>query len=211
VQRLAHADAGGFSVDGEAFDAVVLACTPGEAARLCRSIAPAWADIASGLAYEPIVTVYLHCEGARLPCAMTALRESADAPAQFAFDLGALGGPAGRFAFVVSGARRWVTIGLDATAAAVVRQATATFPPGTWPQRLTVLRSLAEKRATLRCTPGLVRPAAVIAPGLAAAGDYVAGPYPSTLEGAVRAGEAAIALVGDQPGPGSGTDWRREG
>ena len=32
-------------------------------------------------------------------------------------------------------------------------------------------------------------------PGLFAAGDYIAGPYPATLEGAVRSGlEAAVAI-----------------
>jgi hypothetical protein len=36
--------------------------------------------------------------------------------------------------------------------------------------------------------PGLARPAATIAPGLRAAGDYVDGPYPATIEGAVRSG-----------------------
>ena len=30
---------------------------------------------------------------------------------------------------------------------------------------------------------------------LMAAGDYIEGPYPATLEGAVRAGEAALALL----------------
>jgi len=53
----------------------------------------------------------------------------------------------------------------------------------------------ADKRATFRCTPGLRRPPAAIAAGLWAAGDYVAGPYPATLEGAVRSGrDAAQAL-----------------
>ena len=33
---------------------------------------------------------------------------------------------------------------------------------------------------------------AQIAPGLLACGDYVAGPYPATLEGAVRSGIAAV-------------------
>jgi predicted NAD/FAD-dependent oxidoreductase len=60
-----------------------------------------------------------------------------------------------------------------------------------WPTPPTVLRVLAEKRATFACTPGLARPPAVIAPGLWAAGDYVDGPYPATLEGAVQAGQAA--------------------
>jgi len=39
------------------------------------------------------------------------------------------------------------------------------------------------------------RPPAWIAPGLFACGDYVAGPYPATLEGAVRSGLAAGASV----------------
>jgi predicted NAD/FAD-dependent oxidoreductase len=53
----------------------------------------------------------------------------------------------------------------------------------------------AEKRATFRCTPGLQRPPAGVAPGLFAAGDYVEGPYPATLEGAVRSGVAAAAAL----------------
>jgi len=53
------------------------------------------------------------------------------------------------------------------------------------------LRTIVEKRATFRCTPLLDRPPASVAPGLAVAGDYVEGPYPATLEGAVRSGTAA--------------------
>nr|MBP7665902.1 FAD-dependent oxidoreductase [Burkholderiaceae bacterium] len=48
-----------------------------------------------------------------------------------------------------------------------------------------------ERRATFACTPALVRPPMQIAPGLLAAGDHVQGPYPATLEGAVRSGIAA--------------------
>jgi uncharacterized protein with NAD-binding domain and iron-sulfur cluster len=54
---------------------------------------------------------------------------------------------------------------------------------------------MAERRATFRCTPGLQRPPMRVAPGLLAAGDYIDGPYPATLEGAVCSGRnAAIAL-----------------
>jgi len=192
--------AGGWQVDAEPFDAVILACTAAEAARLAQPHAAAWAACAQALRYEPIVTVYLRCPGARLPAPMTALiagseAEGLQAPAQFAFDHGALGGAAGVFAFVISGARRWVDAGLDVTGAAVLQQALTAFAPGTWPQPPTLLRVLAEKRATFRCTPGLARPPAAIASGLVAAGDYIEGPYPATLEGAVRAGEAAVALL----------------
>ena len=186
----------GWQVDGEDFDGVVLACPAPEAARLTLDHAPTWSAQARAMSYEPIVTVYLQCRQARLPCPMTALVEAADAPAQFAFDHGALGGAPGVFAFVVSGARAWVDRGLDATGAAVLRQARRAFAPGTWPSPPTVLRVLAEKRATFRCTPDLLRPRAAVASSLAAAGDYIDGPYPATLEGAVRSGETAAALIG---------------
>jgi len=197
VQRLMpHGD--GWAVDGAAFDAVILACSAAEAARLTADCAPEWAATAAALRYEPIATVYLRCEGARLAEPMVTLAsDDVAAPAQFAFDHGALGGPAGRFAFVVSGAARWVARGRDALAAATLAQAHAAFPAGTWPAPLAVEQVLTDKRATFRCTPGLARPAAAVRPGLWAAGDHVAGPYPATLEGAVRAGLAAArAAVG---------------
>jgi len=53
-----------------------------------------------------------------------------------------------------------------------------------------------DKRATFRCAADVVRPAMRVAPGLLAAADYVAGPYPATLEAAVLAGEAAAAALG---------------
>lgn len=194
--RHLEAAAGGWRVDGEAHDAVVLACSASEAARLTRDLAPAWSRQAAALPYEPIVTVYLRCPGARLPAPMTALVADDKAPAQFAFDHGAIGATAGIFAFVISGARRWVDAGREATAVAVLRQATSAFDAATWPTAPTLFGLLADKRATLRCTPHLQRPPASIAPGLVAAGDHVAGPYPSTLEGAVRSGEAAAAAIG---------------
>ncbi len=185
-------DGTNWRLDGEAFDAVVLACPAAEAARLASSAAPAWAARAAALSYEPIITVYLRCPGARLPSPMTVLPEGPGTPAQFAFDHGALGGSPGVFAFVISGARAWVDAGLDATAAAVLAQCERDFAPGAWPTTPTLLRALAEKRATFRCTPGIDRPPAVVAPRLVAAGDYIQGPYPATLEGAVRSGEAAL-------------------
>ena len=190
-----EATASGWRVDGEAFDAVVLACSAGEAARLAQPHAPDWAATAQAMRYEPIVTVYLQCTGARLRAPMMALQEGPEAPAQFVFDHGALGASPGIFAFVVSGARNWVERGLQATGDAVQSQALQAFPAGTWPSEPSVLRVMAEKRATFCCTPGLLRPSAQIAPRLLAAGDYLEGPYPATLEGAVRSGEAALQLL----------------
>jgi predicted NAD/FAD-dependent oxidoreductase len=56
---------------------------------------------------------------------------------------------------------------------------------------LKIIQTVMEKRATFVCAPLAARPAACIAPGLQACGDYVQGPYPATLEGAVRSGLAA--------------------
>ena len=76
----------------------------------------------------------------------------------------------------------------DATVAAVQAQARRELGSllAAEPQ---LVRHLAERRATFACVPGLQRaPAMAIAPGLVAAGDHVEGPYPATLEGAVRSG-----------------------
>jgi len=191
--RLSHrvegleADAARWSLDGERFDHVVIATTPSEAARLTREIAPEWSRTAAALRYEPIVTVYLQGDGVRLTEPMLALRSDEHSPAQFVFDRGQLGGPAGLLAFVTSGAQRWVDRGMAATSAATIAQAQASLGVP-----LTLVQTLTEKRATFRCTPDLQRPAMRIAPNLHAAGDHVAGPYPATLEGAVRSGLDAI-------------------
>ena len=67
--------------------------------------------------------------------------------------------------------------------------------------KLQAVQTLIEKRATFACTPGLKRPPLQVAPGLLACGDYVAGPYPATLEGAVRAGQAAGQAVTQTSAP----------
>jgi squalene-associated FAD-dependent desaturase len=179
-------------VDGEHFNAVVLACSAKEAARLSRIVAPRWSAQADAFEYEPIVTVYLRSPGSRLPRPMTALRSGPDAPAQFLFDHGQLGGSSGLFAAVASGARAWVDRGADETADAVRRQLLGCLASA-WQTPPTVLRTLTERRATFLCTPALQRPSPTIAPGLTAAGDFVDGPYPATLEGAVRSGLSAVA------------------
>jgi squalene-associated FAD-dependent desaturase len=182
-------------LDGERFDRVVMAATPLEASRLARAIAPAWSESAASLRFEPIVTVYLRAAGARLPEPMLALRSDDRSPAQFVFDRGQLGGPPGLLAFVISGAAPWVERGVEATLHATLGQA-RTVLARQLTEPLEPVQVLVEKRATFRCTPKLARPAMHIAPGLYAAGDHVAGPYPATLEGAVRSGlQAARQLA----------------
>ena len=193
VNRLA-AQGERWLIDGEPFDRVVLAASAAEAARLAQEIAPDWASACSRLRYEPIVTVYLRSVGARLPEAMLALRADAGAPAQFVFDRGQLGGAEGLLAFVISGAQVWVDAGQQATLQATLDQARATL--GRYLRGpLETVHVLTEKRATFRCTPRLPRSSMHIAPGLHAAGDHVVGPYPATLEGAVRSGIDAVRAL----------------
>ncbi len=180
----------GWRVDGEAFDAVIVAASAVEAARLLAPHDAAWAARAAALRYEPIVTVYANSAGTRLPEPMLVLHADDACPAQFVFDRGQLGGPAGLLAFVVSGAESWVARGLAATEAATLAQARSALGAHLCGP-LEPLRTIVEKRATFRCAPMLDRPPMRVAPGLAAAGDYIEGPYPATLEGAVRSGTAA--------------------
>ena len=168
------------------FDHVVLACPPHEAARLVQgsgAAAHAWLAQARGLQHEALSTVYLHAPHARLRQPMLALRSSAAEPAQFVFDRHQLGSPDGLLAFVIS-----ASTGDSATLTQqVLKQAARQLGlTGLQP-----VQTVVEKRATFACTPNLLRPDARIAPGLLACGDYLAGPYPATLEGAVRSGLAA--------------------
>ena len=189
VQSLSPAGPG-WAVDSETFDRVLLACPPAEAARLVQGsgvAADAWLAQARGLAHEALTTVYVSCAGARLTQPMLALHASEGEPAQFVFDRGQLGGPAGLLAFVVS-----ASTGDSAT---LTRQVLGQAARQLGLADVQPVQTIVEKRATFACTPGLQRPAQQVADGLLACGDYITGPYPATLEGAVRSGlEAARSL-----------------
>ena len=179
----------------DAFDHITLACPSWEAARLVDGLASTaglaaaarWSATANALRFEAITTVYAHASGARLPLPMLALRNTAEHPAQFVFDRGQLDGQQGLLAFVVSasdGDRALIE-------QQVLQQAAAQLGlPGLRP-----VQTVVEKRATFACTPGLQRPAMQVLPGLTACGDYVEGPYPATLEGAVLSGTAVAACA----------------
>ncbi|WP_372658716.1 hydroxysqualene dehydroxylase HpnE [Hydrogenophaga sp.] len=160
-----------------------------------------WAAAAAALDFTAITTVYAWGNGAHLRSPMLALRPWPDAqraPAQFAFDRGQLkpndAAMQGVLAFVVSnssGERGDLQ-------ARVLQQAAEQLDL----HRLQALQTVVEKRATFACTPGLQRPPMAMAPGLWAAGDYLQGPYPATLESAVRSGRAAAQRV-QQHAPGT--------
>jgi squalene-associated FAD-dependent desaturase len=177
-------------VDDEVFDQVVLACAPWDAARLVRASglqADAWCDTTEALRFEAIATIYVR-GASPLAEPMLALRSNpATAPAQFAFDRGQLTGLQGVLAMVVSAnetPREVLEEQVVAQAAAQLGQT-----------NLQLVQTVVEKRATFACTPALSRPASAIAPGLQACGDYIEGPYPATLEGAVLSGLAAAKAL----------------
>lgn len=191
----------GWLVDDEPFDSVIIACPPWEAARLVEQLgagagatadtrtginASAWLHRAQALEFEAITTVYATSK-ARLAEPMLSLRANPAEPAQFLFDRGQLGGPTGLLAFVVSAS----TGDRETLQEQVMAQGRRLGL-----QDLEPLQTVVEKRATFACTPGLQRPGIRIAPGLLACGDYVEGPYPATLEGAVRSALEAVALLG---------------
>ncbi|MFL6696260.1 MAG: hydroxysqualene dehydroxylase HpnE [Vitreoscilla sp.] len=178
------------------FDQVILAAPATEAARLTRTLAPAWSATAAALAHEPIVTISLRAPARAWAAPMLALdSDDSTAPAQFAFKLGKQEADFDRVTLVISAAGRWLERGSDAVAAAAIAQYRKTFGVRD-DETIHLVGVRADKRATFRCTAGVVRPTMDIAPGLCAAADYVAGPYPATLESAVLAGEAAASSLG---------------
>ena len=189
-------------VNGTVFAAVVWATSASNAALALAQQAQAapdsiatslqaWVAVTQGLAHEAIATVYAYAPRLQLAQPMLSLRSDAEHPAQFVFDRGQLGGPVGLLAFVVSASNH----DRDALQHCVVRQAVQQLAGVLQERTLTPVQTIVEKRATFACVPGLVRPTQHIAPALLACGDYVEGPYPATLEGAVRSGVAAAELL----------------
>jgi squalene-associated FAD-dependent desaturase len=191
VTSLQHGN--GWQVNGEAFEAVIWATSSSNAASVLMESAQAapetianslqkWATTAAALRFEAIATVYAYAPNAALSRPMVALRDDANHPAQFVFDRGQLDGTRGLLAFVVSAS--------DGDKETLERQVLAQARTQLGLE-LTAVQTVIEKRATFACTPALQRPAQAVAPGLWACGDYVAGPYPATLEGAIRSGISA--------------------
>jgi squalene-associated FAD-dependent desaturase len=194
IQALAPTDCG-WQVDGQNFDRVILACPPAQSVRLLQTgglPCEPWITQAAALQFEAITTVYAFSPGARLAHPMLVLPaatapDPAPMPAQFVFDRGQLGGPVGLLAFVVSAS--------SGDSALLTQQVLAQGEQQLGLGPLQSIQTIVEKRATFACVPALLRPPAQVLPGLLACGDYIAGPYPATLEGALRSGLQAARLA----------------
>jgi len=207
-----HGVAPSVEVDGERFDAAILAVAPGVAARLLPQQQPDWRAALEKFSYVPIATLYLALARPwRLPSPMLMLQEdpAAGAHGQWVFDRAALAGDAdrGEVAIVTSVATAVADSPRDAAIAGLTRQLRAQAAAGGLPPMPEVVQAalLVDKRATFLATPGLHRPDnATPWPAIAVAGDWTNTGYPGVLEGAVRSGRRAAALIA-----AAARDWPR--
>jgi hypothetical protein len=165
----------------QSFDRVIVAVGPHQ----LKTVLPE----APEYSYQPIYTCYLqYGERAGLPLPMIGL---ADGLVQWVFDRGALLGEKGRLACVISAQGDHQQLSLDELAERCHREIASA---GLVAEKPTWSRVIAEKRATITCSPGAkAMPAA--SDGVCFAGDYTDPEYPPTLEAAVRSGVRAAHSV----------------
>ncbi len=194
VESLSRGGAG-FRLEGTDINAdhVVVATHPARLPDLLFTLpgAEAILDQTDSLAWQPILTLWLRF----------------DKPVPFPFPMLGLGGGQAPWAFerhdldpglvaiVVSAEGPHLAL----TEEALLEEYLALLAGQVGPlPRLLGWKRIVEKRATFACIPRLRRPAnATPIPGLFLAGDYTAGDYPATLEGAVRSGVECARLILD--------------
>jgi hydroxysqualene dehydroxylase len=205
IDRLIRNENGTWTLEGDPlgqriYSHVVVACAPYHALPLLSELPGLETQVRAlqAFEYEAIATVYLVSKPAViLPGPMIGL---VNGPGQWAFSVEHPGLPEGLLAVVSSA----VSVGDSplgpALLEAVCAQLEATLGVRIKPSWHQVI---IEKRATFACVPGLVRPAnRMPLAGLWLAGDYTEGPYPATLEGAIRSGAyAAQGILGEQARP----------
>jgi squalene-associated FAD-dependent desaturase len=174
------------------FTHVVCALPPHQVGAFLGNM-PALADTVAMIeqfTYQPIYSVWLqYAAPVTLPSPMLGF---ADGPLHWVFDRDALCGQRGLVGAVISaeGAHQEMSQDeLGALAHAELARRIGGLPAPQW------IRVIAEKRATIACTPGLRRPPCVTPlENFYLAGDYTASDYPATIESAVRSG---ITCAGD--------------
>ncbi len=168
------------------FSHVICAASPAVSARLFSTI-PALAATSKqidAIAYQPIYTVYLQYPShIALPQAMLGFDRCFT---QWLFDKGKISGQHGLIAAVISAEGLHQALNHDQLAQKVARELRdqlGIIEEPLWHQ------VIAEKRATFSCEVNLSRPAIITPIGnILLAGDFIAGDYPATLEGAVMSG-----------------------
>ncbi len=177
----------------QCFSHLICAASPAGAVRLLRT-SPALVPIAEqieAISYQPIYTVYLqYPEHVTLPQSMLGFDRCF---AQWLFDKGRIAGQHGLIAAVISAEGAYQELSHEQLAVKVMRELR---------EQLGIIdeplwhRVIAEKRATFSCEVNLFRPSHVTpVPNVFLAGDFVAGDYPASLEGAVMSGTRAAKEI----------------
>jgi squalene-associated FAD-dependent desaturase len=175
------------------FSHVICAAPPTVAAKLLRPIAALAETVAQidSLEHQPIYTLYLqYSKSVRLPHPMLGLHQRIS---QWLFDKGQIAGHHGLLAAVISAEGIHQELSQEELAQKVIGELHEEFGIAEQPAWFKVI---AEKRATFCCSPDLHRPSQQTPlPRLLLAGDYTAGDYPATLEGAVMSGVRCADMI----------------
>ncbi len=176
------------------FDKVICAASSSSTVRLFRQL-PALEQIAQqieAIPYQPIYTVYLQYPASvRLPHPMLGLDRCIS---QWLFDRGQIADQRGLIAAVISAEGIHQELTQEHLAEKVtleLRQQLGITEAPLWH------KVIAEKRATFSCEVNLSRPPCTTPiANLMLAGDFTAGEYPATLEGAVMSGIHCAKAIG---------------
>ena len=189
VSHLNHHIDGRIEINGEVFDAVVLAVAPYHVDALLPEDTPDYIQTAyQSLHYHAITTVYLrYAQAVKLPAPLTGF---ADGTAQWVLHRGALGLPDNEVAVVISVSdctEAWKDKDLAEKIHADIKRV---CPDLGKPE---AVRIITEKRATTAATVDFVQPdfSWLHHRRIYPAGDYLHPRYPATLEAAVQSGFAA--------------------
>jgi squalene-associated FAD-dependent desaturase len=175
------------------FSHVICAASPSVAEKLLLPIAGLESTVAQirKLEHQPIYTVYLQYPAhITLPRAMIGLHRCFS---QWLFDKGRIARQHGLLAAVISAEGMHQELSHAELVQRVSAELCENFGIIEQPEWVQVI---AEKRATFCCSPSLQRPSQMtVLHNLLLAGDYTAGDYPATLEGAVLSGLRCAELV----------------
>lgn len=171
------------------FSHVIIACGPHQLTQIVDDL-PKLHGLVDQFTYQPITTVYLQYEPhIQLAQPMQGMVNSLS---QWVFDRGQLCGQHGLLAVVISAHAPFQQT-QQALADNVHQELLGLMPHLKQPLWHKVIT---EKRATFSCEVNISRPSnQTMCKDLYIAGDYTAGDYPATVEGAVRSGINAANLL----------------
>ena len=189
VSHLNHHIDGRIEINGEVFDAVILAVAPYHVDALLPKDTPDYIQtVYQSLHYHAITTVYLrYAQAVKLPAPLTGF---SNGTAQWVLHRGALGLPDNEVAVVISVSdctEAWKDKDLAENIHADIKRV---CPDLGKPE---AVRIITEKRATTAATVDFVQPdfSWLHHRRIYPAGDYLHPRYPATLEAAVQSGFAA--------------------